>query len=173
MPRQAAEQGWTLIALWCGAVCARRFCGGLFELSPLSLFELRLFELSLRSHFELGNLVAGAGVSVRLRTLHRPVNLQHPAPERSPPSDRPGAVGGGRAAELARATRSARVASQAAQLWYIKPPEGNDPYHRFLYIGSRWCMDPLDIGGSMGTVPRQESVPNGSMHHRELLKWHC
>ena len=25
----------------------------------------------------------------------------------------------------------------------------------------------------MGTVPRQESVPNGSMRHRELLKWHC
>jgi hypothetical protein len=25
----------------------------------------------------------------------------------------------------------------------------------------------------MGTVPRQESVPNSSMHHRELLSWHC
>jgi hypothetical protein len=25
----------------------------------------------------------------------------------------------------------------------------------------------------MGTVPRQESVPNSSMRHRELLKWHC
>ena len=57
-------------------------------------------------------------------------------------------------------------------LWYIKPPAGNDPYHRFLYIGSRWCMDPLDIGGSMKIVPPQKSVPNGSMHHRELLKWH-
>jgi hypothetical protein len=25
----------------------------------------------------------------------------------------------------------------------------------------------------MGTVPWQESVPTGSMQHRELLKWHC
>jgi hypothetical protein len=30
-------------------------------------------------------------------------------------------------------------------------------------------MELLDIGGSMGTVPRQESVPNSSMRHRELL----
>ena len=34
-------------------------------------------------------------------------------------------------------------------------------------------MELLDIGGSMGTFPRQESVPNSSMPHRELLKWHC
>jgi hypothetical protein len=34
-------------------------------------------------------------------------------------------------------------------------------------------MGLLDIGGSMETVPRQESVSNSSMHHRELLKWHC
>ena len=32
--------------------------------------------------------------------------------------------------------------------------------------GSGWHIDPLDIGSSMGTVPRQESVPNGSMCHR-------
>jgi hypothetical protein len=25
----------------------------------------------------------------------------------------------------------------------------------------------------MGTVPRQISVPNSSMQHRELLKWYC
>jgi hypothetical protein len=24
----------------------------------------------------------------------------------------------------------------------------------------------------MGTVPRQESMPNGPMQHRELLKWY-
>jgi hypothetical protein len=37
------------------------------------------------------------------------------------------------------------------------------------------CMELLDIriGGSMGTVPRQESVPNSSMQHRELWKGHC
>jgi hypothetical protein len=33
-----------------------------------------------------------------------------------------------------------------------------------------WCIELLDIGGFMGTVPRQESVSNASMHHRELLK---
>ena len=37
-------------------------------------------------------------------------------------------------------------------------------------LGSRCCMDPLGTGSSMGTVPRQESVLNGSMQHRELLK---
>jgi hypothetical protein len=30
-------------------------------------------------------------------------------------------------------------------------------------------MELLYIGGSMGTVPRQESVSNSSMGHRELL----
>jgi hypothetical protein len=59
------------------------------------------------------------------------------------------------------------------QLWYKKPPTRNHAYHRFLYIGSRWRIAPLDIGGFMGIVPRQESVPNSSMRHRELLKWHC
>ena len=39
--------------------------------------------------------------------------------------------------------------------------------------GSGWRIELLDIGGSMGTVPRQESVSNSSMRHRELLKWHC
>jgi hypothetical protein len=45
--------------------------------------------------------------------------------------------------------------------------------------GDGWCMELLDIGGSgMGIVSRQESVlvvlvSNSSMHHRELLKWHC
>jgi hypothetical protein len=43
----------------------------------------------------------------------------------------------------------------------------------FYFKSSRWCIGLLDIGGSMGTVPRQESVSNSSMHHRELLKWHC
>jgi hypothetical protein len=38
--------------------------------------------------------------------------------------------------------------------------------------GSGWCMELLDIEVSMGAVPRQESVSNSSMHHRELLKWH-
>jgi hypothetical protein len=60
-----------------------------------------------------------------------------------------------------------------ALLWYKKPPAKNQADHRFHFIGSRWRIDPLDIGVSMGTVPRQESVPNGSMRHRELLKWHC
>ena len=41
-------------------------------------------------------------------------------------------------------------------------------------LGSRCCMDPfIGTGSSIGTVTRQESVPNGSMQHRELLKWHC
>ena len=40
-------------------------------------------------------------------------------------------------------------------------------------LGSRCRIELLDIGGSMGTVPRQESVSNSSMRHRELLKWHC
>jgi hypothetical protein len=31
-------------------------------------------------------------------------------------------------------------------------------------------MDPLGIRGSMGTVSRQESVPNGSMQHWELFQ---
>jgi hypothetical protein len=39
--------------------------------------------------------------------------------------------------------------------------------------GSGWRMELLDIGGSMGTVPRQKSVSDSSMRHRELLKWHC
>jgi hypothetical protein len=34
-------------------------------------------------------------------------------------------------------------------------------------------MEQLDIGGSMGTVPRQESVSTCHMRHRELLTWHC
>ena len=63
----------------------------------------------------------------------------------------------------------APAAGACAQLWYKKPPTGNHAYHRFLYIGSRWRIDPLDIEGSMGTVPRQESMPNGSMRHRELF----
>jgi hypothetical protein len=37
----------------------------------------------------------------------------------------------------------------------------------------RCCMELLDIEGSMGSVPRQEFVPNNSMRHRELFKWHC
>jgi hypothetical protein len=37
-----------------------------------------------------------------------------------------------------------------AQLWYKKPPTGPYAYHRFHFIGSRWRMDPLDIGGSTG-----------------------
>jgi hypothetical protein len=45
-------------------------------------------------------------------------------------------------------------------------PYRNHAYHRFHFKSSRWRMDPLDIGGSMGTLPRQESVPNGSMRHR-------
>jgi hypothetical protein len=39
--------------------------------------------------------------------------------------------------------------------------------------GSGSRMELLDIGGSMRTVSRQESVSNRSMWHRELLKWHC
>jgi hypothetical protein len=39
---------------------------------------------------------------------------------------------------------------------------------------SLWCcIELLDIGGSMGIVPRQESVPTSSMQHRKLLKWQC
>ena len=40
-------------------------------------------------------------------------------------------------------------------------PAGYDAYHRFHFKSS------------MGTVSRNESVSNGSMHRRELLKWHC
>jgi hypothetical protein len=52
------------------------------------------------------------------------------------------------------------------------------PYRKWLVSSKSksgfWCpMELLDIGGSMGTVPRQESVSNSSMGHRELLKWHC
>ena len=38
-----------------------------------------------------------------------------------------------------------------------------------LKIPYLWRMDPLDIGGSMGTVPRRESVPNESMCLRKLF----
>jgi hypothetical protein len=56
---------------------------------------------------------------------------------------------------------------------YKKPPARSHVYHRFYFIGFRWRIDPLDIGGTMGTVPRHESVPNVSMRQdRELLKWH-
>jgi hypothetical protein len=65
------------------------------------------------------------------------------------------------------------VLCRYAQLWYKKPPTGNVVYHRFLFIGSRCRIELLDIGGFMGIVPRQESVFNSSMRHRELLKWHC
>ena len=69
-----------------------------------------------------------------------------------------------------RGSTALHIKFQASQqLWYKKPPAGLYAYHRFHLIGSRCGMEQLDIGGSMGTVPRQESVPNGSMHHRELL----
>ena len=58
-------------------------------------------------------------------------------------------------------------------LWYKRPPAGYHAYHRFHFIGSRCWIEPLGTGSSMETVSRQESVPNGSMQHRELLKWHC
>ena len=73
-------------------------------------------------------------------------------------------------------TRTARVGTRTTtcreMLWYKKLHAGPYAYHRFYFIGSQWRIDPLDIGGSMGTVPRQKSVPNGPMRHRELLKWH-
>jgi hypothetical protein len=62
----------------------------------------------------------------------------------------------------------AKAGAGCKLLWYKKPPARSYAYHRFQPIGSRWCMELLDIGGSMGTVPRQESVSNSSMHHREL-----
>ena len=49
----------------------------------------------------------------------------------------------------------------------------NHAYHQFHFKISRCCIEPLDIGGSMGTVLRQDSVPNGSMQYQELFKWHC
>jgi hypothetical protein len=54
-----------------------------------------------------------------------------------------------------------------------KSPTGSYAYHRFHFIDYRWCIELLDIGGSMGIVPRQESISNSSMHHRELLKLYC
>jgi hypothetical protein len=37
-------------------------------------------------------------------------------------------------------------------------------YHRFHYrpVGSQCCIEQLDIGGSIGTVPLQKSVSNCS-----------
>jgi hypothetical protein len=43
------------------------------------------------------------------------------------------------------------------------------PVSSISLLGSRCGMDSLGIRGSMGTVPRQGSVPNGSMHHGELF----
>ena len=40
-------------------------------------------------------------------------------------------------------------AHHAAQLWYKKPPAGSYAYHRFHFKSSRWCIEQLDIGGSM------------------------
>ena len=69
---------------------------------------------------------------------------------------------------MRHATRASCSSSVAAMVQ--KPVVGFYAYHRFHGIGSRWCMELLDSGGCMGTVPRQESVPNESMCHRELLK---
>jgi hypothetical protein len=76
--------------------------------------------------------------------------------------------------ELVKSCRAS--IARAMQLWYNKPPAACRIIRvsSISLLGFRWCMDPLDIRGSMGIVPRhQESVPNGSMYHRELLKWHC
>jgi hypothetical protein len=69
------------------------------------------------------------------------------------------------------------------QLWYKKAPARIIcVYYRNLNLDldGAWlellrsaCFKLLDIGDSMGTVPRQESVSNSTMHHRELSKWHC
>jgi hypothetical protein len=65
------------------------------------------------------------------------------------------------------------AAELGAQIPCKKPPAGLYAYHRFHFKSSRWrSVEMLDIGGCMGTVPRQECVSNSSMRHRELLKWH-
>ena len=53
-------------------------------------------------------------------------------------------------------------------IWYKKPRVGEYPSHQNHFESSRWRMELLGIGGSMGTVPRRESVSDSSMRHREL-----
>ena len=66
------------------------------------------------------------------------------------------------------------IADACWQLWYKKPAAGiTRIIDLILKVSDAALSCYVDIGGSMGTVPRQESVSNISMHHRELLKWHC
>ena len=44
-----------------------------------------------------------------------------------------------------------RACSSSVAAMVQKPVVGLYAYHRFHVIGSRWRMDPLDIGGCMGT----------------------
>ena len=68
-----------------------------------------------------------------------------------------------------RTIRSSTIPAAMVQ----EAPAGSYVYHMFHFKSSRWRMEPLDIGGCMGTGSRQDSVPNGFLCHRELLKWHC
>ena len=65
------------------------------------------------------------------------------------------------------------LATPARTAMVQKAPVGPHAYHMFHFKSSRWCMEQLDTPGCMGTVPRQESVTNCSMHPREFLKWHA
>ena len=77
------------------------------------------------------------------------------------------------AVDIKRRSRTASLKQRRTAAIVQEAPRKNHAYHRFHFKSSRWCIELLDIGGFMGTVPRQESVSNSSMRHRELLKWHC
>ena len=64
------------------------------------------------------------------------------------------------------------LATPARTAMVQKAPAGSHAYHIFHFKSSPWCVEQLDTPGCMGTVPRQESVSNCSMHPREFLKWH-
>jgi hypothetical protein len=97
-------------------------------------------------------------------------NLPSPAKERNP----------GVARCRRGRTRGARIA-YGTYIVQAKTGEAPQEITRIIDFTFRFPMPPdaalsclVDIGGSMGTVPRQESVSiNSSMRHRELLKWHC
>ena len=102
------------------------------------------------------------------RTLVSPENyaaIATPGGERSRPCP-------ALAAALACA-RAARVHAGWLAAMVQEAPCRNHAYHRFHFKSCRSRIELLDIGGSMGTVPRQESVSNGSRQYRELLKWYC
>jgi hypothetical protein len=59
---------------------------------------------------------------------------------------------------LPRIVMSIQTEKQLRELiWYLSPLQDHTRIIDFTFR-FRWRIDPLDIGGSMGTVPRQESV---------------